>query len=57
MMIGARALCACPFLNGHGKVRLGDSVWLAEGPDLAEGTPVTVKSVRGTSLIVEASAK
>ena len=57
MMVGARAVVCVPVLNGHGKVRVGDSVWLAEGPDLAEGTAVTVKSVRGTSLIVEASLR
>jgi membrane protein implicated in regulation of membrane protease activity len=34
-------------------VRLGDSVWLAEGPNLSEGTSVIVKSVRGTRVIVE----
>jgi membrane protein implicated in regulation of membrane protease activity len=33
-------------LHGTGKVRLGDTVWLAEGPDLPTGTAVIVKSVR-----------
>jgi membrane protein implicated in regulation of membrane protease activity len=55
MVTGARGVVCVALRNGHGKVRLGDSVWLAEGPDLAEGTPVTIKSVRGTALIVEAS--
>jgi membrane protein implicated in regulation of membrane protease activity len=55
MVTGAHGVVCVQFRNGSGKVRLGDSVWLAEGADLAEGTPVIVKSVRGTSLIVEAS--
>jgi membrane protein implicated in regulation of membrane protease activity len=38
--------------NGRGKVELGDSVWLAEGPDMAIGTPIVVKGARGTIVIV-----
>ncbi len=52
-MIGQRGTAVADFVNGCGKVRLGDSVWLAEGPDLAQGAPVVVASVRGTSLLVE----
>jgi inner membrane protein len=56
MMRGAQGVVCERFANGHGKVRLGDGVWLAHGPDaLAEGTPVTVTAVRGTSVIVERS--
>ena len=51
-MIGQRGTVAADFVNGRGKVRLGDSVWLAEGPDLAQGAPVVVTSVRGTSVLV-----
>jgi inner membrane protein len=53
-MVGARGTVCEPFANGFGKVRLGDSVWLAAGPDLAEGTPVIVNGVRGTRLVVAA---
>jgi inner membrane protein len=53
-MIGVRGTVCEAFLSGRGKVRLGDSVWLAAGPDLAEGTPVVVSGVRGTRLTVEA---
>jgi hypothetical protein len=52
-MIGARGTVCEAFLNGRGKVRLGDSVWLAIGPDLGEGTPIIVGGVRGTRLVVE----
>ena len=53
-MVGARGTVCEAFFNGRGKVRLGDGVWLADGPDLGEGIPVTVRAVRGTRLLVEA---
>jgi membrane protein implicated in regulation of membrane protease activity len=53
-MVGARGIVCDAFFNGRGKVRLGDGVWLAVGPDLAEGTPVVVGAVRGTRLVVQA---
>jgi membrane protein implicated in regulation of membrane protease activity len=53
-MVGARGTVCEAFFNGRGKVRLGDGVWLADGPDLAEGMPVVVSAVRGTRLVVQA---
>jgi membrane protein implicated in regulation of membrane protease activity len=53
-MIGARGTVSQAFVGGRGKVRIGDTVWLADGPDLAEGTPVVVAGVRGTRLDVTA---
>ena len=44
------------FVNGRGKVRIGDTVWLAERPEFAEGTPVVVRAVRGMRVAVEAAA-
>ena len=52
-MLGARGTVFEGFQNGHGKVRIGDSVWLATGPDLAEGAAVVVSGVHGTRLVVE----
>jgi len=54
-MVGARGTVCEAFFNGRGKVRLGDGVWLADGPDLAEATPVIVSAVRGTRLVVQAA--
>jgi membrane protein implicated in regulation of membrane protease activity len=54
-MVGARGTVCEPILNGQGKVRLGDTVWAAEGPDLPEGTPIVVRSVKGVRMIVGAS--
>ncbi len=39
--------------NGRGHVRVGDSRWLASGPDLAEGTAVKIVAIEGSLLIVE----
>jgi membrane protein implicated in regulation of membrane protease activity len=40
--------------NGRGKVRVGDTLWSAEGPDTPAGTSVTVTGTRGTVLVVKA---
>jgi len=40
-------------VNGRGKVRIGDSVWLVEGDDRAVGESVTVIAVMGSVLKVE----
>ncbi len=55
-MIGSRGVTCETFVNGRGKVRLGDSVWLAEGPNLADGVPIVVTALHGTSVIVAAAA-
>jgi hypothetical protein len=39
--------------NGRGKVRIDDTLWSVEGPDLPAGARVTVKEVRGLTLLVE----
>lgn len=51
-MIGRRVLVAEPFVNGRGKVRVGDTVWLAEGADVAVGAAVEVTGVHGVTLMV-----
>jgi membrane protein implicated in regulation of membrane protease activity len=38
---------------GRGKVRVGDTIWSAEGPDAPAGAKVTVTGVRGIVLVVE----
>lgn len=38
--------------NGRGKVRVGDTLWAAEGPDTPVGVEVQVLSVQGTVLRV-----
>lgn len=41
-------------VGGSGRVKVGDSVWAAEGADAAEGERVRVADVSGTILKVEA---
>jgi membrane protein implicated in regulation of membrane protease activity len=40
-------------VNGIGKVRVGDTLWRAEGPDLPVGDRVKVTGVDGAALKVE----
>ncbi len=42
-----------PIRGGRGKVRVGDTVWQAEGPDAAAGMQVKVTGLNGTVLKVE----
>lgn len=51
-MIGRHVVVAEDFVNGRGKVTVGDGQWLAEGPDVAAGVTVEVTGLRGTTLIV-----
>jgi inner membrane protein len=55
-MVRQRGIVCEAIRNGEGKVRLGDGVWLAAGPDMPEGTPVVVDGVHGTKLHVNALA-
>jgi len=40
--------------NGHGRVKVGDSVWSARGTDTTEGSQVRVTGADGAVLLVEA---
>ena len=39
--------------NGRGRMRIGDTIWRVEGPDLPAGSKVKVVNVKTTTLIVE----
>ena len=39
--------------HGSGRVKVGDSVWTARGPDSAVGAIVRISGVRGAELLVE----
>jgi inner membrane protein len=54
--IGRRFVLETAIVNGHGKARVGDSLWLVEGPELAVGTPIEVVAVDGTTLKVRKAA-
>jgi membrane protein implicated in regulation of membrane protease activity len=53
-MVGSIGHVTEAIRDGQGKVRIGDSDWLAEGPDLALGAAVRVKALSGTVVKVEA---
>jgi membrane protein implicated in regulation of membrane protease activity len=42
-----------PIVNGHGKIKVDDSIWKVHGPDCAQGSRVRVTGVDGTVLVVE----
>ncbi|WP_130619507.1 NfeD family protein [Dyella amyloliquefaciens] len=52
--IGHRYVLAEPIVNGRGKAKVGDSLWLVSGPDLPVGSMVEVVGVDGTTLLVRA---
>jgi hypothetical protein len=51
-LVGAVGTVSQPIVHGQGKVELGDTAWLARGPDCAAGTLVRVVSVDGALLRV-----
>ena len=52
--IGRMVAVEEPISGGRGKVRVGDTVWTAEGPDTPSGATVKVTGVNGTVLVVAA---
>lgn len=56
--IGRRAVVDETFVNGAGKVKLGDTLWLAEsenGENLTEGAMVEITRAEGTKLFVKSA--
>lgn len=57
-MIGTRALVTKAFMAGAGKVKIGDTEWLAlavNGEDFAVGTAVLIQGVDATTVKVSAA--
>jgi membrane protein implicated in regulation of membrane protease activity len=52
--IGQRYVLAEPIVNGRGKAKVGDGLWLVKGPDLPVGSMIEVVGVDGTTLLVKA---
>lgn len=51
-LIGRTLLVTDAIIDGRGKVKVGDGVWLAKGPDTGVGTRVKVTGLDGTVLLV-----
>jgi hypothetical protein len=55
-LIGQNVEVVTAIANGEGRVRVGDSVWAARGPDAPAGARVRVIGAEGTCLTVSAPA-
>ena len=53
-LVGQRVTVTQAIDGGIGRVRCGDTEWLAHGPDAPVGTRLTVTGSQGSMLIVEA---
>lgn len=42
-----------PTVNGAGRVKIGDTFWRVQGPDMPAGAKVSVVEARGATLLVE----
>ncbi|MEM8496481.1 MAG: NfeD family protein [Pseudomonadota bacterium] len=52
--IGREFLLDDPLQNGTGRLKVDDTSWRIIGPDLPVGTKVVVKSIDGSSMVVDA---
>lgn len=52
-LIGRRYILESPIINGQGKARVGDSLWLVDGPELPAGVTIEVVGVEGSTLKVK----
>jgi membrane protein implicated in regulation of membrane protease activity len=52
-LIGRTATLEQPISEGVGRVRIGDTLWRVEGPDLPAGARVRVSGTDGSALRVE----
>lgn len=52
-MVGQTALVVQAIEHGSGRVKLGDSEWIAQGPDLPAGERVRISGTEGSILLVE----
>ncbi len=53
-MVGDIVTVVEAIAGGEGKVQIGDSPWLAKGPDLAVGARARIIRAEGTTVVVEA---
>jgi membrane protein implicated in regulation of membrane protease activity len=53
-LVGRTVIVVAPIAHGEGRVRVGDSEWIACGPDAAVGDRVRIVGANGGRLIVEA---
>jgi membrane protein implicated in regulation of membrane protease activity len=56
-LVGRTAVLAEPILEGQGRVRLGETMWRVNGPDLPAGTRVRIVDAKSNTLMVEPDAQ
>lgn len=52
-LVGQRTTLNEAIVNGHGRVKLNDTIWRATGPDLPIGTQVIIVAFNQGTVIVE----
>ena len=52
-MVGETAVVVQAIEHGSGRVHIGDSDWIARGPNVAAGERVRITGLEGSSLLVE----
>lgn len=52
-LIGRTVTVVQPIERGEGRVKVGDGIWTARGPDAAEGTRVRITGTTSSCLLVE----
>ena len=52
-LVGETALVVQAIEHGSGRIKLGDSEWIAHGPNVAAGDRVRVRGSEGAILLVE----
>jgi membrane protein implicated in regulation of membrane protease activity len=55
-LVGQVFVLVSAIVDGRGRVKIGDALWAAHGPDLPAGTRVRVRSIDGTALRVDPAA-
>ncbi|SNS29871.1 hypothetical protein SAMN06295912_10429 [Sphingomonas laterariae] len=52
-LVGEIVTVVEPIGEGHGRVKVGDGVWNATGPDIPSGARARITGAQGSTLIVE----
>lgn len=52
-LVGRQVIVTQAITGGEGKVKVGDTEWLASGPDMPEGAAARITGATGPRLIVE----
>lgn len=55
-LIGQRAILIEAIVNGHGRLKINDTIWRAKGVDMPVGTSVLITGFDQGTLVVEALA-